>query len=391
MKSINFKRKEESYLRYFEEQSARKTKRPFNWDRFVYLLLLAIFLFFTGRFIINSYFFIEGNGQVLFDSVDIRHTDDIRILEFNVEEGDDVHIGDTLFTYFLDDDMFGNGGGGGGSNSVSIAGGGKKDSWIEREIYTLKKTDLNRVRITDDKSLLAIYENDLERVRNEVILDAVSHTNLENLEYQISKLQSDINLLAAQIGIYSKQIRYLEELLLLEEPPPTIDIEQSSLSGSGFGGADGAFNEIYKKSERKDFLMLAGVENIQNYKIFTCPINGNITRIHKQPYEVALKTETICAIHQPNDVHIKGFFNQEDLKYLNAGDIVTVEFPDGTKSKGLVDRFYSATYILPEEFQKKFEPTTRTLAADILPIGENDLEVWKKYYKLSVKVTKRTF
>jgi hypothetical protein len=288
--------------------------------------------------------------------------------------------------------MFGNGGGGGGSNSVSIAGGGKKDSWIEREIYTLKKnSDLNRVRITDDKSLLAIYENDLERVRNEVILDAVSHTNLENLEYQISKLQSDINLLAAQIGIYSKQIRYLEELLLLEEPPPTIDIEQSSLSGSGFGGADGAFNEIYKKSERKDFLMLAGVENIQNYKIFTCPINGNITRIHKQPYEVALKTETICAIHQPNDVHIKGFFNQEDLKYLNAGDIVTVEFPDGTKSKGLVDRFYSATYILPEEFQKKFEPTTRTLAADILPIGENDLEVWKKYYKLSVKVTKRTF
>lgn len=388
MKSVNFKRKEESYLRYFEEQSARKTKRPFNWDRFVYLVLLAIFLFFTGRFIINSYFYIEGNGQVLFESVDIRHTDDIRILEFNVDEGDDVKIGDTLFTYFLDEDMFGDGGGGGGSNSVSIAGGPKKDSWIEREIYTLKKNvQLNGVRIKDEKQLLAIYESDLERVRNEVILDAVSHTNLENLEYQISKLNSSINLLGSQISIYKKQIAYLEGLVQ-EEDERKIKIEQSTQGGSGgSGGNRGDQPSAYKK----DMLMLAGVENIDGYKIFTCPIDGNITRIHKQPYEVALKTETICSIHQPNDVHIKGFFNQEDLKHLKQGDLVNIEFPDGTMSKGIVDRFYSATYILPEEFQKKFEPTTRTLAADILPIGENDLDIWRKYYKLSVKVTKRTF
>ena len=164
MKSVNFKRKEESYLRYFEEQSTRGNKRPFNWDRFVYLILLAIFLFFTGRFVINSYFYIEGNGQVLFESVDIRHTDDIRILEFGVEEGQDVEIGDTLFTYFLDDDIFGEHGAGGfGSNSVSIANG-KGPDWIEREIYTLRKNiQLNGVRIKDDQALLAIYKEDLEK------------------------------------------------------------------------------------------------------------------------------------------------------------------------------------------------------------------------------------
>jgi len=391
MKSVNFKRKEESYLRYFEEQNNSKAKRPFNWDRFVYLLLLAIFLFFTGRFIINSYFYIEGNGQVLFESVDIRHTDDIRILEFQVQEGDDVHIGDTLFYYFLDDDMFGDGGYGGGANSVSIAGGGKKDSWIERELYTLRKNvQLNGVRIKDNQALLDVYNSDLERVRNEVILDAVSHTNLENLEYQISKLNADINVLGSQISIYRKQIKYLEDLLAQEEDPQEIRIEQST-NGGGGGSGNSNFDEVLKNANRDDFLMLSGVENMQNYKIFTCPIEGNVTRIHKQAYEVALKTETICSIHQPNNVHIKGFFNQEDLKHLHEGDLVDIEFADGTMSKGLVDRFYSATYILPEEFQKKFEPTTRTLAADILPIGENDLEVWKKYYKLSVKVTKRTF
>ena len=108
-------------------------------------------------------------------------------------------------------------------------------------------------------------------------------------------------------------------------------------------------------------------------------------------FEVALKTETILSIHQPNNVHIKGFFDQKDLKYLQEGDVVNVEFADGTQSEGYVDRFYAATYRLPEEFQKKFEPTTRTLAADILPLNAADLQMWKKYYKLSVRITKRTF
>jgi multidrug resistance efflux pump len=388
MKSVNFKRKEESYLRYFEEQNAKNSKRPFNWDRFVYLMLLAIFLFFTGKFIINSYFYIEGNGQVLFESVDIRHTDDIRILEFGVEEGDSVRVGDTLFTYFLDDDLFG-GGAGGGSNSVSIAGGSSGNSWIEREIYSLKKNiDLNRVKVKDNTSLLEIYNSDLERVRNEVILDAVSHTNLENLEYQINKLEASINLLQEQNRIYRKQIGYLNDLMEPENKDK-IEISQNSSNSGGYGGGGG--NEPFQSNAGKDMVMLAGVEDIEGYKIFTSPIDGNITRIHKQAFEVALKTEVILSIHQPNNVHIKGFFNQEDLKYLAEGDLVDIEFADGTKSKGIVDRFYSATYILPDEFQKKFEPTTRTLAADILPIGENDLDIWKKYYKLSVKVTKRTF
>jgi hypothetical protein len=388
VKSVNFKRKEESYLRYFEEQSSRKNKRPFNWDRFVYLILLAIFLFFTGRFIVNSYFYIEGNGQVLFESVDIRHTDDIRILKFHVQEGDDVKIGDTLFTYFLDEDVFGEAGGFGG-NSVSIAGGSSSPSWIERELYTLRKNvDLNQVRISDNKAMLDVYNQDLERVRNEVILDAVSHTNLENLEYQISKLEGDNNLLWAQIGIYKKQIAYLNDLLEQQNTDPQkIDVNQSTHSSGGTGsGVDNG-----RQFDTDDFVMLAGVDDLEGYKIFTSPINGNVTRIDKMAFEVALKTETILSIHQPNNVHIKGFFDQEDLRHLNEGDIVDIEFADGTESKGFINRFYAATYKLPDEFQKKFEPTTRTLAADILPIDEGDLEMWKKYYKLSVKITKSTF
>lgn len=372
MKSLNFKRKEDSYLRYFEEQKKQKNKRPFNWDRLIYLCLLSLFLFFVGRYIVNQYFYVEANGQVLFENVDIRHTDDIRILEFHHKEGDQVQVGDTLFTYFLDEDMYGAGGGG---NNVSLATGSSGSSWIERELYQLKRdVDLNRVRMKDNNELLDIYRNDLERVRNEVILDAVSHTNLENLEYQIERLEAENNILASEVRIYQKQIGYLTDLLEQQEDEKQIKIEQRNFQ-KGTGGR----------------VMLTGLEDPSVMKIFTSPIDGNITRLNKQPFEVALKTETILSIHQPNNVHIKGFFDQEDLKYLNEGDIVQLEFPDGSESIGRIDRFYSATYILPEEFQKKFEPTTRTLAADILPVLESDLELWKKYYKLSVVITKRTF
>ncbi len=383
MKSLNFKRKDDSYLRYLEEAKSKKTKVPFNWDRAIYLGLLVVLTLFLMRYFYFTLFYIEGNGQVLFEKVDIRHTDDIRILEFYKEEGDDVEVGDTLFTYFLDDDLFG-GGSGGGSNNVSISNAGKSNSWIDKEIYVLKKNvDLNKVKIRDYNTMLESLNSDLVRVQNEVILDAVSHTNLENLEYRIEKLNNDINLFTAQNGIYRKQLGYLYKLKEEEKgKKQKIEIEQETKNGT--------LNSTKVFGLTADD-MLGGINTQQGFNYFTCPIVGNITKINKQAFEVALKTENIMSLHQPENVHIRGYFNQSDLGDLHEGDIVDIDFPDGTSSIGRIDRFEFSTRILPEEFQKKFEPTTRTLAIDVLPLNQVDLEKWKKYFKLSVKISKRTF
>lgn len=381
MKSLNFKRKDDSYLRYLEENKSRKTKSPFNWDRVIYLTLLVLLFLFLIRFTYRSVFYIDGNGQVLFEKVDIRHTDDIRILEFYKNEGDDVKVGDTLFTYFLDDDLFN----GGGSNAVSISTAGKSNSWIDKEIYVLKKNvDLNKVRISDYELMLESSMNDLVRVQNEVILDAISHTNLENLEYRIEKLENDINLLGAQNRIYRKQLGYLYKLKEDEESAKKqkIEIDQNTANGTL------SSSDVFGMTSSD---LLAGINDQQGFNYFTCPIEGNITRILKQAFEVALKTENIMSLHQPEHVHIRGYFDQGDLGEIHEGDVVDIEFPDGTMSEGRVDRFEFSTRILPEEFQKKFEPTTRTLAVDILPLNDSDLEIWKKYFKLSVKISKRTF
>lgn len=45
MKSINFKRKE-SVFRSLEQTDSRPVRKPFNWDRMVYFVILLLFIFF---------------------------------------------------------------------------------------------------------------------------------------------------------------------------------------------------------------------------------------------------------------------------------------------------------------------------------------------------------
>ena len=68
--------------------------------------------------------------------------------------------------------------------------------------------------------------------------------------------------------------------------------------------------------------------------------------------------------------------------------MLNITFPDGTETKGILRRFYYSTYPLPDEFQKRYEPTTRTVAADIYPVNDADYEHWKAFYKMGVSVSK---
>jgi hypothetical protein len=43
---------------------------------------------------------------------------------------------------------------------------------------------------------------------------------------------------------------------------------------------------------------------------------------------------------------------------------------------------------MPDEFQAKYEPTTRTIAGDIYPEKEEDREKWLIFNKMSVEITK---
>lgn len=347
MKSVQFKRKN-SMLRVMPED---KIVRKINWDKTIYLFLLFIGGLLFLRFVFYRTLYVEAEGQVLFQNVNIRLTDDARILRFHKKEGDVVKIGDSLFTYFKD---LNNQGDPGYSASVEI----KRESadWIQKERFNINKSImLNNLEIIEQKELLESYKKGLNTYRNEVMLDVVPKIKLESIENEMIKLRSNIQKLSST---NAELKRYL-----------------GTLTPNYFNSK---YRSIPPGSKNQDTLV----------KVFYSPIEGTVTRTYLQPYETALKTDNILSIHKGENIYIKAFFEQEDLKSIHDSDQVTITFPDGSKSVGVIKRFYYATYQLPEEFQKKYEPVTRSLAADVVPADTSELRKWKAYYKLSVGIKK---
>lgn len=339
-------------------EEARKVK--YNWDRLVYIIFLVLLVLFLGYYAINKIFFIKADGQVLFENVSIRLTDDCRLLQYHREEGDTVKVGDSLFTYALDkDNVWGNQALIGSMSSTVLS---NEWDWIEKEKYALRKRiAFNNIDRTESQVLVKSYQGELQRLQNEVVLDVLPKNRLEYVQNEILRLKTNIEKLDSE----NKQLNGLiTQLNSMARNPAVKGTANGSFSGSGNGDEE---NEP---------------------KVFYSPIDGSITRIYTHQYEVALKSEQIMAIHKNTPMFVKAFFEQEDLNYFKEGDIMTLEFPDGSKSKGVLRRFYYATYPLPDEFQKRYEPTTRTIAADIYPVSDNEYEHWRAFYKMSVTITK---
>jgi multidrug resistance efflux pump len=364
MKSVNFKRKE-SVLRSVELNEQKLTHRKINWDRVVYLSLLALALFFGIRYFVNKYLYIEGNGQVLFDSVDIRNTTDCRIIDFFIEEGDEVRKGDRLFSFAPADDN-GNFGDSNGDFSLKTEKISKADvSWAEREIFGAEqKIKVLGIQIKGKQTQLEILKKEIDRLQNGVALDAIPSYRLDDQYTLIYKLETEIGNLQGERGVIQGNIAQLRGMIRQLGTSTKTDIASDG-DGSGGNGLD-----------------------IYGNRIFFSPLAGTVTNKMKKEFEVALKSESILAVHKPENVYIKAFFKQEDLKHLDEGQKVTLTFPDGTESIGIIKRFYFSTFRLPEEFQKKYEPTTRSLSADIYPMDHNDLKQWKAYWKMAVRITK---
>ena len=223
-----------------------------------------------------------------------------------------------------------------------------------RDLSLNKNIAIKRVEITEKTELISWYREQIKILENEVILEITPKTKIDSYQKEIEKLTLDIESANKQISIYYQLSANLKSRSF---QPNT---SHSDVEGTSFG--TGGLKTYY----------------------YIAPIRGTITRLYKNDHEVALKSETILNIHKREKIYIKAFFNQESLRYVKEGDEVTVIFPDGSSSIGHIKRFYFATYRMPEEFQKKYESTTRAIAADIYPIENEDEIKWKAYYKMAV-------
>jgi hypothetical protein len=337
MRSFSF-RGNTAVIRTLKEPVIKKKK--WNIDRVIYFILIAIVLFFVLRYVFNTLAVVQGNGQVLLEKVDVNFTQDIRINNIYIEEGDTICANQRLFTY--QQNTFDNDG------SLVINNQNKRLN-AEQKLRELKlKLSEAKARLKASLKLGSNLNRQQEQYVRLVVLDVFTRDRLESLIKQISDNEVNTELLRQHIALLQQQLGGLKE-----------EFNNFSIGTSGLS----SYHDSYLS-----------------------PISGIVGQIHKNESESCYRTENVLTIHNTDVVFIKAYFALEAVDEVQKNAIVKIKFPDNTISDGIINKVYISTYEAPIEFQKTYEPTERNIVAEIVPLDKADKALWTSFHMLNVEM-----
>ena len=359
MKKFQFNTKS-GVLKGIEE---KPVKKGINWDRIIYFGALGIVIFSFSSYFIGKHLLVKAESEIIISKFDVNFTNDVIVTSYNVEEGDTVRAGDTLFFYKR---QWNNNDG----SSIQVKGNFNDyskdtENWLIREkIGTTKEIRLLRAELSNIKKEKNALIADVKRLKKEVFLDIASPAEVRAAEDAIDKL--DMDYAASAQEVYQNKL-YLEEL------------ERRLLDMR-------ALKTGMEEAEVKAF---AAASDPSSYILpFVSPKSGMVSQIHTEPNEVAYRTYVIMDMIEFKDIRVNAYFRQADLKYLETGNIVNIEFPDGSKSKGIVDKIYLKTTNLPDRLYDTGSKSERRIRAVVIPLNVSDTQKWYQYYKINVLVSK---
>lgn len=355
MKQFKFQNKA-SIIRGIKED---KPKKKTNWDRIIYLLIFTVLLASFFFYVVQRNISATANGEVITDRFDVKEAEDMKILQYYVQVGDTVKVGDTLFKYrtdFRDENDLG--------ASISVSTPARTNDWLIREIALTKRNiQLNNIEINDLKSRIIKTEQEIERLKLEVYLDVYTPAVLKQQKMLLSDYKVQLekkNQEQSQLFMY---LRQLEELLAQQQQA----VAQASITGNGGGG----------------------IESL--YRYYISPVNGLVTQINTPVNGITYKKDATLYITNFDRIYIRTYIPQKNLHYFKLGDEVKLRFYDGTRGKGIIKDLYVNTDLVPDEFRTVRGEKERTVIAEIYPVDEKERQRWLPLYQFSVKVIRYKF
>jgi multidrug resistance efflux pump len=359
MKNFTGFKYQESVLKTVEEPSIKK---KFNWDRFSFILLLVAGFGYFGYSYYKRIAFTNINGLVQLEKMAVNFTDDIRLIEICTKEADAIKRGDTLFVYTYEDKAQVENSLASINLKAQISGAGDDRNFL-RDIMNLKRQiAIKKSEIEGFKAMKEIKQFEVAEQKKQILMGVDVAHKLPPLKSEISSIDSDIRTAGREIQVLRKHLAALQ----------AAEKELEKL-------------ELQSMAEKEN----NGLQLYDQQHFYVSPIAGVIGQINNSENEVCYKSENVMVIHQLANLKIKAYFETSTVGKASIGDHVEVEFPDGTIGRGIIDNFYISTYEMPPEFQKKYEPTERSVLADIVPINEEEAKKWIGYYKMAVKVVKK--
>jgi multidrug resistance efflux pump len=370
MKQLSFKRRN---VILGSEREPEPLKRNFNIGRYIYGGILLILAGVLVNFLINRFLFVWADGQMLFMKVDLRLTENARIAANYVSEGDSVRRGDTLFTYVrkkkvhspgeaylaVRTDTIG--------AAMDLSRNREQINWLDREVVSLRmKISGAEIEREGLASQLDLLKRRYPRMKEMVILEAITRGQFE---------------------------AYVTDTLQLHTSIERLDDEKRSnqaLLAEIQGRLDRLRMDYLFVTQRENSAMKAmlaeAYEDQEETKAFISPVTGTVNNIYLNEFETAGVNDNIMSIQHKDQILVKAYFEQAEMDELREGAVVDLIFPDKSTGKGFIKRFYSGTYTLPAEFQRKYESVKRTVAADIYPLNSEEAKKWKVFNMMSVKI-----
>lgn len=309
MKSFRYNKNEKVIRGYKEEPLP---KRRVNWDRIIYLIIFFIILASLIIYVFRRTYFVSSYGEVITSKFEVKFADDVKVVDYLVDENEEVKRGDTLMIVrpeISPKDTLG---------LVSQENDANTD-WIEKEkISTQKNISLKRIELQRTKEEVKEVQQQLHNQRNEVYLGLNTAGILAASENKVQSLEADEKM-------QQEEIRYLRtyyaKLLRMER-------EMSRVT-------------------RQVFVIPRNVP-------FISPIDGVVSQIFARKDEVNYRQEVAMDLINFKKVYIMAYLDQEYFQYFKVGDTVGVKFGNGMKSLGVISNIYMNTAELPSEFHKTY-------------------------------------
>ena len=340
-------REKQSVITVLREPPTKK--KEFPWQKYAFIVIILLLVIFMVYRAVSTLWIIHANGQIEVAKQTVHFANDIDIKEFFVNEGQQVFKGDTLFRYApVVEDIV----------STSITDYDRPEEWIEREKIDLRSKIAEKSFLIEQVRGQIQNTSQLADMKKEMIL--LGSVNDKN-EYEYLRL--DIKKLELQLASLQKEKAYMQNLV----------------------------NSLQAKENTTKQVTTNTRKTTEVNTFFISPMDGIIGQINFNANEVCFRREEVLTIHKVDDMKIKVYFDPSEMKYLDQGDEVEITFPDGSSSKGFIENFHVATYALPEEFQKKYEPTERNIVANVLLTDNKDVYKLMNFYKMNVRISKPRF
>lgn len=341
MKSFRYNKNGKVIRGYKEEPLP---KRRVNWDRIIYLIIFFIILASLIIYVFRRTYFVSSYGEVITSKFEVKFADDVKVVDYLVDENEKVKRGDTLMIVRPEippKDTLG---------LVSQENDANTD-WIEKEkISTQKSISLKRIGLQRTKDEIKEVQQQISSQRNEVYLGLNTAGILTATESKAQNLKADEKM-------QQEEIRYLR-----------------------------TYYAKLLRMEREMSRVIRQVFVIPRNVPFISPIDGVVSQIFARKDEVNYRQEVAMDLINFNKVYIMAYLDQEYFQYFKVGDTVGVKFGNGMKSLGVISNIYMNTAELPSEFHKTYQKTPRTVLARIDPVNAENVSEWKPYYKMGVTV-----